>query len=106
MDREQQLISRFKEVTQQELDGVGNRSGVIHLEMNMGRRGLSSTMLGVYLYVPPSGSLGPADSSQWQIVDLGPTVLNSSLHSHHQHISMGNILSLGNLLEGRILWIA
>ena len=52
----QQLISRSKEVIQRELDGVGNHSGEIHSEMNMGRRGLSSTMQGVYLYVPPTGS--------------------------------------------------
>jgi hypothetical protein len=84
---------------------VGNRSGVIHLEMNMGKRGHSSTMQGVYLYVPPPGFPSRADSSQWQIVDLEPMGLNSSLHSHLQRISMGNILSLGNLLEGRILWI-
>jgi cyclophilin family peptidyl-prolyl cis-trans isomerase len=99
---DQQLTVRFKEVIQQELDGVGNRFGEIHSEMSTERRELSSTMQGVYLYVDP---LDSTDDSQWQIVDLGPTALSSSLHSHRRHISMGNILSLGNLLEGRILWI-
>jgi cyclophilin family peptidyl-prolyl cis-trans isomerase len=50
---DQELISRSKEVTQQELDGVGNHSGETLLGMNMGRRGHSSTMQGVYLYVNP-----------------------------------------------------
>jgi len=46
---------RSKEVIQRELDGVGNHSGEIHLEMNMERKGLSSMMRGVFLYVSSPG---------------------------------------------------
>ena len=53
--REQKLTVRSKEEIQQEQDGVGNHSGEIHSEMNMEKRGLSSTMPEVYLYVFPPG---------------------------------------------------
>jgi len=94
--REQKLIVRSKEEIQQELDGVENRSGKTRSETNMERKELSSTMRGVFWCVSPPDSPGQANSSQWQTVGLGPTVLNSSLRSRRQHISMGNILSLEN----------